>query len=109
MQYMTEKAQADLEAVDWIVEMTYDDVKKMFDPVVNKIIALIEKQLKASDTPCNCMFLVGGFGESQYLQARVRATFGIPVPVIAVPKHPIAAVVRGALSYGNAYLDISNT
>ena len=100
MQYMTEKAHAELDDVDWIVEMTYEDVKKMFDPVVNKIITLIERQLNASDTPCSCMFLVGGFGESQYLQARVRATFGRAVPVIAVPKHPIAAVVRGALSYG---------
>jgi len=30
---------------DWIVELNYKNVKDMFDPIVNKIISLIKRQL----------------------------------------------------------------
>ncbi|CAG8780787.1 15695_t:CDS:2, partial [Rhizophagus irregularis] len=46
------------------------------------------------------MFLVGGFSESPYLLRRVKETFEHQVPIIAVPAVPIAAIVRGAITYG---------
>ncbi|CAG8517881.1 3849_t:CDS:2 [Ambispora leptoticha] len=33
---------------DWLIEITFDDVKEMFDPVVKCIIDLIEQQLEES-------------------------------------------------------------
>jgi hypothetical protein len=49
---------------------------------------------------CQAIFLVGGFSENRYLQSVVRQRFSSRVRTIAVPKHPIAAVSRGALKYG---------
>ncbi|CAB4438809.1 unnamed protein product [Rhizophagus irregularis] len=46
------------------------------------------------------MFLVGGFSESPYLLRKVKETFEHQVPIIVVPAVPIAAIVRGAITYG---------
>ncbi|CAB4473660.1 unnamed protein product [Rhizophagus irregularis] len=54
----------------------------------------------STERRCSAMFLVGGFSESQYLQQQIRRQFMNQVPIIAVPKHPIAAIERGALEYG---------
>ncbi|CAJ0635228.1 4201_t:CDS:2, partial [Entrophospora sp. SA101] len=59
---------------EWLVEMTFEDIKGTFDPVINKIIKLIKDQLKKSGK-CSAMFLVGGFSESKYLQKRIRDEF----------------------------------
>ena len=51
---------------DWIVELDFEIVKSFFDPVIGKIIGLIEQQLSKCPN-CSVMFLVGGFSESKYL------------------------------------------
>ncbi|CAG8842747.1 8534_t:CDS:1, partial [Racocetra persica] len=77
----------------------------MFDPIIEKIINLIDNQLfeftrKQVKQKCKAVFLVGGFSESQYLIKRVREKFQRRVPIIASPREPIAAIVRGAVKYG---------
>ncbi|CAB4408728.1 unnamed protein product [Rhizophagus irregularis] len=81
----------------WMIKLAFDDVKKMFNPVINQIIKLIRDQLDKDNT-CSTMFLVGGFSESKYLQKRIREEF--KEQQITVPPRPIAAVANGAVSYG---------
>ncbi|EXX67980.1 uncharacterized protein OCT59_029993 [Rhizophagus irregularis] len=81
----------------WTIKLAFNDVKKMFNPVINQIIKLIRDQLEKDDT-CSIMFLVGEFGESKYLQKRIQEEF--KEQQISVPPRPIAAVARGAVSYG---------
>ncbi|PKC68590.1 actin-like ATPase domain-containing protein [Rhizophagus irregularis] len=99
-QYCKDDIKEKMEDNDWIIDINFEDLKSMFDPVVGKIIRLIRGQLNSSKDKCSVIFLVGGFSESKYLQMRVKKEFGNLVPSIIVPKQPIAAIVRGACDYG---------
>ncbi|CAG8504961.1 9394_t:CDS:2 [Funneliformis mosseae] len=89
-----------LEKDDWLIYVEFNDVKTMFDPIVGDIITLIKDQLKKNDKKCSAIMLVGGFGESKYLQDRIRKEFNKTVPNISVPTQPIIAVVKGAVQFG---------
>ncbi|KAF0513799.1 actin-like ATPase domain-containing protein [Gigaspora margarita] len=97
-QYITGKEKETLEKNDWIIDLTFEDVKAMFDPIIQRIIDLISNQIR-SGSAFTIMFLVGGFSESKYLQSWIKDTFGY-IKIVAVPKQPQAAVLRGALQYG---------
>ncbi|CAG8541400.1 8297_t:CDS:2 [Ambispora gerdemannii] len=99
--YVVDKEKkAKMEEADWLIEITFDDVKEMFDPVVQRIIGLIEWQLEEANRECDALFLVGGFSESLYLVKNIKELFNDKIKTIAVPPCPIAAVVRGAVFYG---------
>ncbi|RIA97899.1 hypothetical protein C1645_751090 [Glomus cerebriforme] len=100
-QYVTGDKLDQLEEDEWIIEVSFEEVKRMFDPVVKKIIKLIRDQLNRGGT-ISAMFLVGGFSESKYLQKRIKEEFSNDVKNnnICVPSQPMAAIVRGALEYG---------
>ncbi|PKK57857.1 hypothetical protein RhiirC2_871727 [Rhizophagus irregularis] len=100
-QYVTGDKLEQLEEDEWIIELKFEDVKRMFDPVINKIIKLIREQLNNSG-PISAMFLIGGFSESKYLQKIIREEFSSKVKNgnISVPSQPVAAILRGALEYG---------
>ncbi|CAG8555056.1 539_t:CDS:2 [Acaulospora morrowiae] len=98
-QYVQGREKSFLEEEEWILELDFETVQSMFDPVVGKIIRLIRNQLNSGGN-CPAMFLVGGFSESKYLQSRVKEEFGSRVGIIAVPRQPITAIVRGAVEYG---------
>ncbi|KAL8292750.1 hypothetical protein RQP46_001362 [Phenoliferia psychrophenolica] len=53
--------------------LTGAEVKRAFDPCVDKIIASLRDQI--SGTRVKSILVVGGFGESLYLQRRLRETF----------------------------------
>ena len=58
-----------------MITISYEDMKSCFDPVVNEIIKLINQQInavKAQSQAIRAIVLVGGFGESRYLQHRIR-------------------------------------
>ena len=76
------------------LELTEQDLKSIFDPVVDKILELIDAQL-AQVLDVKAMFVVGG---SPYLRKRIQAHFGGRVPDIVCPPIPDAAIVRGAVS-----------
>src|SRR6266540_3090942 len=122
-QYVTGSERQQLSDEDeWLIDLDFDTVKSFFDPVINKILRLIEMQLsKCPD--CSVMFLVGGFSESKYVQSRIRQRFANQLEIasrladhfffffkvkieihnfsiIIVPPNPAAAIVRGACEYG---------
>ncbi|KAG0319556.1 Heat shock 70 kDa protein 12A [Dissophora globulifera] len=71
----------------------------VFEPVVKKVLALIQEQLdKAKD--CTAIFMVGGFGSSTYLLNRVKQEFHGMVRTISAPYKPEIAVVCGAVYVG---------
>ncbi|CAG8575473.1 2533_t:CDS:2, partial [Paraglomus occultum] len=104
MQYVQGDKKKRMKEEDWIIELDYETVKSCFDPVVNRILQLIETQLGRSRLATSAIFLVGELSESIYLLQRVRRKFSSKVDTIAVPPFPLAAVARGAVYYG---LDIS--
>ncbi|KAI8580626.1 hypothetical protein K450DRAFT_236526 [Umbelopsis ramanniana AG] len=74
---------------------------RVFDPVVNRVIDLIETQLnQITGKTLDTIFLVGGFGSSSYLYDRVRTTFQPRIPQILYPARASLAIVRGAVHYG---------
>ena len=93
-QYVKGKEKKELEKIEWCFEINFEEVKEMFDPTVEKIIRLIRDQL-GKNKECSAIFLVGGFSESKYLQARIRKEFGEVVPNISVPSHPTVSVLKG--------------
>ncbi|XP_024370353.1 uncharacterized protein [Physcomitrium patens] len=79
------------------VELTQQDLKDIFDPVVDEVIELIAAQLmQVSDI--KMMFVVGGFAGSHYLMQRIRARFSHDVEHIVSPPNPGSAIIQGAVA-----------
>jgi hypothetical protein len=95
--YVIGEAKNELEEEEWVIELDYDMVIAMFDPVIDKIIRLIRTQI--SVTECSVLFLVGGFCESKYLQKRLKQEF--QDKLIFVPNDPITAMSCGAVMFGS--------
>lgn len=102
--------------------MSGDQVKEIFDPVVEEVTSLVEGQVQTirqkGGLVCGIV-LVGGFGQSNYLYSRMKGHFGSapPPPYTERPTHAVAlsapqsieiyhpihawtAVVRGAVLRG---------
>ena len=85
-----------MEDLEWIIELNFEDVKKMFDPVIKQILDLINEHLDENNNEVSAMLLVGGFSESKYLQEEVKQKFGDRLQDrIFFPERPIVAVVEG--------------
>ncbi|RIA87535.1 hypothetical protein C1645_807261 [Glomus cerebriforme] len=98
--YVSKETREIMKKNEWIIYIKYDDIKKMFDPIIERIIRLINIQLSNHRKICSAMFLVGGFSQSRYLQKEIRRNFQHIVKTISVPSQPEAAIVRGASIYG---------
>ncbi|RIA90040.1 hypothetical protein C1645_876365 [Glomus cerebriforme] len=94
-----------MEKNDWLIKIDFENIKSMFDPIIERIIKMIEIQLNNCRDECSIMFLVGGFGQSEYLKNRIEEEFKDRIKTIVVPKDPVAAVVRGATLYGLSLYD----
>ncbi|KAI8387002.1 hypothetical protein BD560DRAFT_452538 [Blakeslea trispora] len=79
-----------------------DELKqKIFEPVVQRVLSLIEKQYNQTpNQELACIFLVGGFGSSNYLFQRIQEVFQSKVRQILCPPRASMAVVRGAVYFG---------
>lgn len=73
--------------------------EQVFEPVITQVLQLIEGQLSQSFN-LEAIFLVGGFGQSNYLFRRVEEVFANRVGMIGVPPRGELAVVRGAVYFG---------
>ncbi|CAG8723057.1 3659_t:CDS:2, partial [Gigaspora rosea] len=96
--YMNGPERVQLEEDDWLIDLDFATVKSFFDPAINNIIILIAHQLSKCPN-CSVLFLVGGFGESVYLQRRIKEAFGDKIK-ISIPPNPATAILRGACEYG---------
>jgi len=99
-QYVTDDIRETLEGNEWVIEIDFESMKSIFEPVVQKILHLIKTQLNKTRETCSAMFLVGGFSESKYLQKRIKQEFSHRLNNISVPTQPMAAIARGAAIYG---------
>ncbi|KAF0553314.1 actin-like ATPase domain-containing protein [Gigaspora margarita] len=108
--YVTGNKLEALEKDQWEIDIKFDSIKIMFDPIIDRIIRMIKAQLDNSQTSnldmaqisnkCSAIFLVGGFSQSKYLFNRIKREFADRVENISVPTQPNAAICRGAAMYG---------
>ena len=109
---------------DGYLNMTTKEVRDIiFDPIIEQVITLVQDQVSAiqdKDERVTAIVLVGGFGESKYLHARLKSHFTTNSPPaytetvstsfpseqsadaisILRPTHAWTAVVRGAVLRG---------
>ncbi|CAK9194880.1 unnamed protein product [Sphagnum jensenii] len=80
------------------IHLSYADMKRIFDPVVEDILELIEIQLSQTMGSITAIFVLGGFAASPYLMGRIREAFCDRVQEIVVPPNPGSAVCQGAVA-----------
>ncbi|KAF9930720.1 hypothetical protein FBU30_000098 [Linnemannia zychae] len=91
----------DIGLEDGVLTLSAEEMRReVFDPVVDDVLRLIQHQLQLTGFNCHAIFMVGGFGSSDYLNTRVKAEFGNKVGLIAKPPRAELAVVRGAALAG---------
>ena len=103
LQYVSDEVKEKLEDDEGLIRFDFSTIKSMFDPVVERIIKMIQLQIDNSrkkSSVISVMFLVGGFSQSKYLQKRIKEEFHDRIDNISVPTSPIAAISRGAALYG---------
>ncbi|EXX60002.1 uncharacterized protein OCT59_009716 [Rhizophagus irregularis] len=100
LSHVNRKTKKIMKKNEWLININYDDIKSMFDPIIDGIICLIHSQLSNNKDACSTIFLVGGFSENRYLQKRIKQEFNRTVKNISVPVQPIAAIAHGAVIYG---------
>jgi len=106
LQYVTGSEKDLMEEKEWMINLDFNTIKSLFDPIIDRIIEMIRVQLDNSLGKCSAIFLVGGFSQSKYLQKRVEKEFSRLVENISIPNQPIASVVRGAAIYGKSLKDL---
>ncbi|CAM6108423.1 unnamed protein product [Calypogeia fissa] len=79
------------------IELSLEDMRSLFDPVVDEIIKLIECKLIED---LRAMMVVGGFSGSPYLVKRINDEFSGRVGIIVIPEEPGAAICCGAVLFG---------
>ncbi|KAF3318987.1 hypothetical protein TWF173_005397 [Orbilia oligospora] len=88
--------------IDNELEFTAEELQSLFDPVVGKVVRLVEDQVynvEKTGQRVSAIFLVGGFGESQYLYECLvewANKLNPPLPVVN-PKESWSAIMRGAI------------
>ncbi|MCO5581955.1 hypothetical protein L7F22_035844 [Adiantum nelumboides] len=84
-----------VKAEDFYKEIVLDDTQilSIFDPEVEKVLQLIEKEIKS----VRVLMVVGGFAGSPYLRKRVYSRFKGRVEEIIIPDMPGRAICRGAV------------
>lgn len=85
-----------------------EEMRKLFDPVIDRIINLISRQIKAVSM-INSILLVGGFGESEYLYQRLLDWTDGTLIRILQPCEASTAIVRGAVIKGLGKAGFSKT
>ncbi|PKK65892.1 hypothetical protein RhiirC2_853280 [Rhizophagus irregularis] len=100
VKYVSNDVRKIMEENNWVINVEYNDIKKMFDLIIDRIIRLIHIQISNSQETCSGIFLVGGFSENKYLQERIKQEFHHKVNTISVPYSPITVIADGAVIHG---------
>lgn len=80
-----------------------DIEKYVFNPVVEQVIRLINKQIYKSHTKIETLFLLGGFGQSPYLYKKLHYEFITgcnSIIQLVVPEDGYRASMRGGIYHG---------
>ncbi|KAK6828704.1 hypothetical protein RU639_003752 [Aspergillus parasiticus] len=89
-----------------LVILSSDDMRAIFDPVIDQIVSLVKLQIKdarqeTGKDVIKRIVLVGGFGDSEYLRKTMRSSFESGENItITIPDSPQAAIVQGAALRG---------
>ena len=57
------------------LELSPDEMETIFEPVISEILHLIGDQIRKTAKEVKLILLVGGFGNSPYLQSRIEDRF----------------------------------
>ncbi|PSK40203.1 Heat shock protein 12B [Elsinoe australis] len=94
------------------LSLSQEEVAGIFNPVVDEVLGLVKGQVSASKaaghTP-NCLILVGGFGQSEYLFDRIKQRLnGIDNNAMSCIQaiHAWTACLRGAVLRGMAGMEL---
>ncbi|KAG0602466.1 hypothetical protein M758_10G016400 [Ceratodon purpureus] len=80
------------------LEISYQEMQSIFDPVIEQNVQLILRQLEQVPTgTVKVLVVVGGFAGSPYLMNCIRKRFAGMVPQIISPPDPGSAVCQGAV------------
>jgi len=88
---------------DGEILVTVDDLREMFDPHVDRTLELIEEQVDAvtiNGEAVKYVFLVGGFGSSEYMFQKVQEFTNARGIETRKPRFPWTSVARGAVARG---------
>lgn len=85
--------------------MKATDLREIFEPIINRIIELVQGQIRATNKNVKAVLLVGGFGQNNYLKESLRNALGGSVRVLQ-PVNAWTAVVRGAVMMGLAHTNL---
>ncbi|EED14402.1 Hsp70 family chaperone, putative [Talaromyces stipitatus ATCC 10500] len=75
-----------------------EDMRNIFDPVIEKIIWFVQDQIRLSRGEAKTVLLVGGFGQNLYLKQRLRES--LPTVQVLQPPNAWIAIVCGAVMMG---------
>jgi hypothetical protein len=90
---------------NWRIELKLEDAKA----ILERIIQLIDSQLRLCNDDCFALLLVGEFVESsEYLQLRIKEEFSKRVQFIFIPPNPKLAIVKGGKYITSLYFLIKN-
>lgn len=94
----------DLNIEDRVLTMTTTQMEAIFEPTVKRTVELLDSQIKAVEaagigTP-KTVLVVGGYGRSPYLYAKIRTHCAAKGIETRKPQHEWSAVVRGAVCCG---------
>ncbi|KAI3558107.1 hypothetical protein CABS01_02666 [Colletotrichum abscissum] len=93
--------------------LNLQDLIPVFDPIVTKIAALVQKQIdgvrsKSGKLPKN-VILVGGFGRCRYLRTHLQRTIDKNIALLqSSGTKPWTAICRGAVIQGLDHLNLSS-
>lgn len=107
LQYVNEETRKILEDDDFVIVIKYDNIKKMFDTFINRIIRLIHIQISNNYENCLALFLVRQF-TNKYLFKRIKQEFNHRFKYISVPTLSMAAIARGAVIFGQSSIFTSH-
>ncbi|KAI8090649.1 hypothetical protein BDF21DRAFT_333175 [Thamnidium elegans] len=94
--YMLRESRTEIRVMDTVMK------EEIFDPIIDNIIRLINKQIKQAkddSREIKSIILIGGFSRNPYLQNRIKNHYH-NLYGICVPAEGVAAISHGAVSYG---------
>lgn len=80
----------------------------MYLPVFTQVLQLIEDQLQEAGSDVDAMFLVGGFGSSDYLYGVLQEQFRSRIHDITMAPRADVAVARGAIYHAENPVHITS-